>query len=278
LRVRRRKSHFELGANKTRYHWHKDCRSLMHEVPMLNGLFSNFSGKFVNSRRLEIISNNIANVSTPGFKVSRPVFNAFTGEDESGNGMLQNTFVSMYDSYVNFAPSSLLETGNNFDFAIEGDGFFVVLTKDGPMYTRNGKFTINQEKKLVTADGDPVLGKSGEITIDGQEFFVENDGSVFVGNGFEEKAFVDTIKIIDFEDKRYLRNYGKNLFSNIQEGATEIIPENSTVRQGYYEASNVDIMREMIEMIHTVRAYEAYTKIGESLDSVLGQLIDLTKL
>jgi flagellar basal-body rod protein FlgF len=245
----------------------------MHEVHMLNGLFSNFSGKFVNSRRLEIISNNIANVSTPGFKVSRPVFNAFTGEDESGNEMLQNTFVSMYDSYLNFAAAPLLETGSNLDFAIEGEGFFVVSTKDGPMYTRNGKFTINKDKQLVTADGDPVLGKSGEITIDGKEINVENDGSIYVDN-----TFVDAIKIVDFDDKKYIRNYGKNLFINTKEGSSEIIPENSTIRQGYYEASNVDIMREMIEMIHTVRAYEAYTKIGESLDNVLGQLIDLAKL
>jgi flagellar basal-body rod protein FlgF len=245
----------------------------MHEVPMLNGIFSNFSGKFVNGRRLEIISNNIANVSTPGFKVSRPVFNAFTGEDESGHEMLQNTYVSMYDSYVNFAAAPLLETGNNLDFAIEGEGFFVVSTKDGPMYTRNGKFTINQEKKLVTAEGFPVLGKGGEINIDGKEINVENDGSVFV-----DKSFVDVIKIVDFEDKKYLRNYGKNLFVNTKEGSAEIIPENSTIRQGHHEASNVDIMREMIEMIQTVRAYEAYSKIDQSLDDILGKLINVTSL
>lgn len=240
---------------------------------MLNGLFSNFSGKFVNSRRLEIISNNIANVSTPGFKVSRPVFNAFTGEDESGNEMLQNTFVSMYDSYLNFAAAPLLETGSNLDFAIEGEGFFVVSTNDGPMYTRNGKFTISQDKKLVTLEGYPVLGKGGEINVDGQEINVENDGSVFV-----DKAFIDVIKIVDFKDKKPLRNYGKNLFTNTDAGNGEITPENSTIRQGYQEASNVDIMREMIEMINTVRAYEAYTKIGESLDDVLGKLIDVTRL
>lgn len=240
---------------------------------MLNGIFSNFSGKFVNGRRLEIISNNIANVSTPGFKVSRPVFNAFTGEDESGHEMLQNTHVSMYDSYVNFAAAPLLETGNNLDFAIEGEGFFVVSTKDGPMYTRNGKFTINQEKKLVTAEGFPVLGKGGEINIDGKEINVENDGSVFV-----DKSFVDVIKVVDFEDKKYIRNYGKNLFINTKEGSAEIIPENSTIRQGYHEASNVDIMREMIEMIQTVRAYEAYSKIDQSLDDILGKLINVTSL
>jgi flagellar basal-body rod protein FlgG len=245
----------------------------MHEAPMLNGIFSNFSGKFVNGRRLEIISNNIANVSTPGFKVSRPVFNAFTGEDESGHEMLQNTYVSMYDSYLNFAAAPLLETGSNLDFAIEGEGFFVVSTKDGPMYTRNGKFTINQEKKLVTAEGFPVLGKGGEINIDGKEINVENDGSVFI-----DKSFVDVIKIVDFEDKKYIRNYGKNLFINTKEGSAEIIPENSTIRQGYYEASNVDIMREMIEMIQTVRAYEAYTKVDQSLDDTLGKLIEVAKL
>jgi flagellar basal-body rod protein FlgG len=145
------------------------------------------------------------------------------------------------------------------------------------MYTRNGKFTISQDKKLVTMEGYPVLGRGGEIDVGGQngnvDISVENDGSVFV-----DKAFIDVIKIVDFADKRYIRNFGKNLFMNTQEGSVEIIPENSTVRQGYSEASNVDIMREMIEMIHTVRAYEAYTKIGESLDNVLGQLIDLSRL
>ena len=141
------------------------------------------------------------------------------------------------------------------------------------MYTRNGKFTINQEKKLVTAEGFPVLGKGGEINIDGKEINVENDGSVFV-----DKSFVDIIKIVDFEDKKYLRNYGKNLFINTKEGSAEIIPENSTIRQGHHEASNVDIMREMIEMIQTVRAYEAYSKIDQSLDDILGKLISVTSL
>jgi flagellar basal-body rod protein FlgF len=245
----------------------------MHEVLMLNGLFSTFSGKFVNSRRLEIISNNIANVSTPGFKVSRPVFNALTGEDSRTKQQLENTYVSIYDAYLNFAPAPLLETGSNLDFAIEGEGFFVVSTKDGPMYTRNGKFTINQDKKLVTAEGFPVLGKGGEINVDGKQINVENDGSVFVDN-----AFVDVIRIVDFEDKKQIRNYGKNLFINTNVANAEITPENSTIRQGYQEGSNVDIMREMIELIHTVRAYEAYKKVDESLNDILGKLMEVGKL
>jgi flagellar basal-body rod protein FlgG len=240
---------------------------------MINGLFSTFSGKFVNGRRLEIISNNIANVSTPGFKVLRPVFNSLTGEDSRTKEQLENTYVSIYDAYLNFAPAPLLETGSNLDFAIEGEGFFVVSTKDGPMYTRNGKFTINQDKMLVTADGNPVLGKGGEINVDGKEINVENDGSVFV-----DKTFVDVIKIVDFEDKKQIRNYGRNLFINTVEGNAEITPENYTIRQGYYEASNVDIMREMIEMINTVRAHEAYKKVDESLNDILGKLMEAGRL
>lgn len=240
---------------------------------MLNGLFSTFSGKYVNGRRLEIITNNISNVSTPGFKVSRPVFNSLTGEDSKSKQTLENTYVSIYDAYLNFATGPLLETGSNLDFAIEGEGFFVVSTKDGPMYTRNGKFTINQDKKLVTADGFPVLGRGGEINVDGQQINVENDGSVYV-----DKAFIDVIKIVDFTDKKSIRNYGRNLFMNINEGNGEITPENYTIRQGYQEASNVDIMREMIELISTVRAYEAYKKVDQSFDDILVKLIEVGKL
>ncbi|OPY66124.1 MAG: Flagellar basal-body rod protein FlgG [Syntrophorhabdus sp. PtaU1.Bin050] len=235
---------------------------------MLNGIFSTFSGKYVNGRRLEIISNNIANVSTPGFKALRPVFTSMTGDESAQK--LENTFTSIYDAYSNFAAAPPIETGGNLDLAIEGDGFFVVSTKDGLMYTRNGKFTLDSEGKLVTSDGNPVLGKGGEITIDGKEINVESDGSIYV-----DKAFVDVLKVVDFAEKKDIRNYGKNLFVNTNEQNEEIIPENLSVRQGYYEGSNVDIMREMIELMYTVRAYEAYTKADRSLDDILGKLINM---
>ena len=126
---------------------------------MLNGLFTTYSGKFVNARRLEIISNNLANVSTAGFKASRPVFNSITNEEIMVADQLENTYASVYDSYLNFEGGMPVETGSELDFAIEGDGFFVISTKEGLRYTRNGKFTIDHEKRLVTAGGDPVLGR-----------------------------------------------------------------------------------------------------------------------
>ena len=239
---------------------------------MLNGIFSTFSGKFVNQRRLEIVSNNIANVSTPGFKASRPVFTALSGADAAQNQKLENTYASMYDSYLNFATGPLLETGRNLDFAIEGEGFFVVSTKDGDMYTRNGKFILDQDKKLVTADGNPVLGKGGEITINGTEIDVATDGSIYV-----DKAFVDVLKVFDFKEKKDIRNSGRNLFVNINSKAVEETPESYSIQQGSHEGSNVDIMREMIELMATVRAYEAYTKTDQNLDEMLGKLIDAGK-
>ena len=240
---------------------------------MLNGLFSTFSGKFVNGRRLEIISNNLANVSTAGFKASRPVFNALTGEEAAARQQTENTYVSVYDAYLNFSGGAPVETGSNLDFAIEGDGFFVVSTKNGTMYTRNGKFTVDHEKRLVTAEGDPVLGKGGEINIDGKQISVESDGSISVDN-----TTVDVLKIVDFKDKSAVRNAGRNLFVNTSETNEEFTPDNYTVRQGYYEASNVNVTREMIEMIYTVRAYEAYTKVDQYFNDILGKLIDVGKL
>lgn len=240
---------------------------------MVNGLFTTYSGKFVNARRLEIISNNLANVSTAGFKASRPVFNSITNEEVSVTDELENSYVSIYDSYLNFEGGMPVETGSELDFAIEGDGFFVVLTKEGERYTRNGKFTIDHEKRLVTAEGDPVLGKGGEITLDGKQISVERDGTISVDN-----TVVDVLRVVDFKDRSAVRNAGKNLLVNTDEKNEELTPDNYTVRQGFYEASNVNVVREMIEMIYSVRAYEAYAKVDQYFDDILGKLIEVGKL
>jgi flagellar basal-body rod protein FlgF len=240
---------------------------------MLNGIFSTLSGKYANSRRFEIINNNIANVSTPGYKASRPVFEVITGESTTDASQMENTYVNIPDTYVSFAAAPIVESGKNIDFAIEGDGFFVISTKDGDRYTRNGKFAIDQEKRLVTADGDPVMGRGGFVTVDGQDIFVEADGSVYV-----DKAFIDVLRVVDFKDRSSIRNYGRNLFVNSDPANPEIEPENYTIRQGFYEASNVDIMREMIDMIQTVRAYEAYSKVDQYFNDILGKLIEVGKI
>jgi flagellar basal-body rod protein FlgG len=241
---------------------------------MLKGIFSTLSGKFLTERRMEIVSNNIANALTPGYKTSRPLTNVEKSENTTGkSNELQNTYINVLDSYIHFSDAPLVESGSKLDLGIEGDGFFVVSTKDGQMYTRNGQFAINKEKKLVTLDGMPVLGQSGEITIEGTDIRIEGDGSIFV-----DKSFVDKLKIAGFKEKKDLRNYGSSLFVNINKDNVETTPETYTVKQGFYETSNVNVMHEMIEMMSTLRAYESYAKVDDFFSEMMNKLINIGRI
>ncbi|MCX5813488.1 MAG: flagellar hook-basal body protein [Proteobacteria bacterium] len=238
---------------------------------MLKGIFSTLSGKFLTERRMEIVSNNIANALTPGYKTSRPVFNVEKSEGALGNSNeIQNTYINVLDSYIHFSDAPLVESGNKLDIGIEGDGFFVVSTKDGQMYTRNGQFAINKEKKLVTLDGMAVIGQSGEISMEGTDIKIEGDGSIFI-----DKRFVDKLKIAGFKEKKDLRNYGNSLFINSNKNNIETTPEAYTVKQGFYETSNVNVMQEMIEMMSTLRAYESYSKVDQFFSDMMSKLVNI---
>jgi flagellar basal-body rod protein FlgF len=237
---------------------------------MITGILSTLGGKWANQRRLEIVSNNVANALTPGFKASRPVFQVTstgsTGETEE----VGQSYVNTVDSYVHFSDAPLVETGNPLDLAIEGNGFFAITTPTGTMYTRNGQFTLDKDKRLVTMSGQAVLGESGgEIILDGKEISVETDGSIFV-----EGASVDRIKVVGFADLKDLRNAGGSLFVNTNDMNVETAQEGFSVRQGFYEASNVDAMKEMVEIVTALRAYEAFSKVDELFSDSLRRLID----
>jgi flagellar basal-body rod protein FlgF len=241
---------------------------------MINGVFSTFSGKTAAERRLEILANNMANALTPGFKASRPVYNGSTMDGDVGPDQLQQTYVNIPDTYVHFSDGPLIATGNTLDLAINGSGFFVVSTPNGDMYTRDGQFTLSADKKLVTMDGYPVTGQNGgEITVEGKDVKIEADGSIYT-----DGTRLDRIKVVDFEDKTSLKNVGSSLFVNGSTTNNETTPGNYSIKQGYYEASNVDVMKEMVDMISSMRAYEAYSKADQAVDESLGRLIDTVKL
>ena len=240
-------------------------------------LVSALTGKYTSEKRLDIIANNLAHALTPGFKEIRPVFHIVSQAGENlGTSMLQNSLVNNIDTYINFAEAPFIETGNQFNFGIEGSGFFSINTKQGVMYTRNGQFKLNQEKKLVTMDGNPVLGKGGEITIDltteDQDLSIESDGSIYVNENF-----VDIIKIVDFEDKRALRQVGQSLLENTGK-SPEKIPENISIRQGYLESSNVNSVKEMVQMIQAVRSYETCAKVDQYFSDINGKLNEIPKM
>ncbi len=241
---------------------------------MINGIFSTFSGKVAAERKLDVVANNIANAFTAGFKASRLVCNGSVIDDAANSDQLVQTYVNNPDSYVHFSDGPLVATGNTFDVAIEGSGFFVVSTPNGDMYTRNGQFTLNADKQLVTQDGNPVMGQNGgEITINGKAVTIAADGTISV-----DGTIVDKLKVVDFSDKSSLKNVGKSLFTNVSTTNAETTADKASVKQGSFEASNVDTVKEMIDMVSAMRAYEAYTKADQAVDDSLGKLIDTVKL
>ena len=234
------------------------------------------AGKFVNEKRLDIIANNLANAQTAGFKASRPVFEMIsTTQDEAGRqGLLKNAYVNLSDTYIDFSDASIVESGAKLDMAILGPGFFSVMTPEGVQYTRNGQFMLDKSSRLVTMSGEPVMGKGGEITInvsDGKEILIEGDGSIYLG-----KDLVDTIKVVEFKDLNGLKPVSKSNFTYTGNEAGET-PKLYSIRQGSYETSNVNVVLEMVDLIHTMRAFECYTKIDQMFSDINGKLTELAK-
>ncbi len=187
--------------------------------------------------------------------------------------------VKIGESYTDFSQGSLRDTGNTYDIALGGSGFFNIefTSKAGETstkYTRDGGFTITKEGYLVTKDGDYVLGENGRIqlsTTAGTTVFDRN------GDIYQDDRLVASLKISDFEDTNYLTHYGETMW-DAKEGAVEIDVEDPDVRQGYLEMSNANVVKEMVNMITISRHYESNQKMLTSFDETLEKTMTLSKL
>jgi flagellar basal-body rod protein FlgG len=175
---------------------------------------------------------------------------------------------------------------------LEGKGFFTVATPWGERYTRNGSFILGVEGFLETKEGYPVLGENGPIRVKANNFKVDHEGRVWINaaypdeievvvgrasNQWEETVLLDTLKIVDFEIDRYLEKQGSSLYRESEtSGPATIIGEDRRpkVLQGFIEASNVDPVVEMVQMIEVNRAYEANQKVIQTEEAALGTLIN----
>ena len=240
----------------------------------MKGIYTVVSGAVAQERRLGFISNNLANALTAGYKSSKAVFEGVLSSSviDVETNKEDNTFVGTYDSRINFAEGSLVETGNKLDLALQGDGFFVIRTPEGDRYTRNGQFALDADKKLVTHDGFPVAGEGGEISVDGKEVSIEKDGSVFV-----DKALAGKLKLVRFAAKEFLRPVGRSLFENMNQGNGELPVVGISVNQGFNEASNVEVVKEMLDMIACMRAYEAYRKVQQTAGDMASKLQEVAR-
>lgn len=246
---------------------------------MVKGLFTAYTGMINEQHRMDVLTNNLANASTVGYKKEGATSQAF---DEVLALKIKDTTdpakvkplgnislgVKIGENYTNFSQGSLRETGNTYDIALSGNGFFSVEFKNkagqtSTKYTRDGNFTLNKDGYLVTKDGDYVLGTNGRIKLDTLQSAVIDKAGRIYQNG----NLMATLDIKDFEDYNYLEHYGENYYQPVA-GAREKAGEYQTL-SGYLEMSNIQVVSEMVEMISVSRAYETNQKIVQAYDSTL---------
>ena len=281
---------------------------------MLKGLYTAYTGMINEQHRMDVMTNNLANATTNGYKKEGATSQAFDNvlaykikdlsepgnlprlistpksvdeyelNNEANPDYLQNRVrrvgmnlgVKIGENYVDFSEGPLKETGNTFDLALTGRGFFAIeyTNKAGVTsvkYTRDGNFAMDLQGYLRTQDGDFVLDDAGrQIRMD-TALPVSIDRS---GNITQDGNYVATIGITDFEDYDYLEHFGENFFEPI-EGAT-IIESDSGIYSGYLEMANMSVVTEMVNMIAIQRHYESNQKVittfDETLDIAVNQL------
>ena len=252
---------------------------------MSGAIYMAASGALAYEKRLQIISNNLANANTVGFKMDRGQFQAIGAADLPASSTLtapgMNTsqaqsFGLEFTSYTDFTHGSLKNTGNDFDLALIGKGFFCVQKPDGVHYTRKGSFTLNADGVLVTGNGWPVMGDGGEITVNNREnphqnkkFAVDEEGNVSV-DGKE----IGSLRIVEFSEPDRLRKMGDTLFKPPENSPPAQEAQDFKVSQGFVELSNVDVVKMMTEMIEVLRGYERYQKVIRTADDATARVIN----
>lgn len=247
---------------------------------MVRGLFTAYTGMSNEQKRLDIIANNLANAATVGYKEENVTNQAFDDvltvkvrdDSEAYNDRpigRMSLGVKLGEVYTNYGQGSLRETGQTYHMALEGKGFFALSVTDKAgntdiKYTRNGSFTMTKDGYIVDTEGNRLMGEGGELIIptEATEVLIDETGAIYA-----DGSYIDTLLITDFEDYNYL-NKTKDTMYEAVDGAV-IIPAEATIRQGYTEQSNVNVVSEMVEMIAVTRAYEANQKVIQSIDQTL---------
>lgn len=248
---------------------------------MLRGLYTAWTGLVNEQNRMDIMTNNLANATTVGYKKEGSTSQTFDDVltvkiKDASEGFyntrrlgIRNPGVKIGENYVDYTQGSFRETGNTYDLALSNDGFFAIefTNKDGEtstMYTRAGQFTLNKEGFLVTQEGDYVLDtQNRRIQLDtAKETDITTDGRIS-----QEGEEIARIQVVDFEDYDYLRRYGETYFQPL-EGARQT-ESRADIQSGYLEMSNVQVVSEMVNLISITRAYESNQKIVQTYDDSL---------
>ncbi|NLL07090.1 MAG: flagellar hook-basal body protein [Clostridiaceae bacterium] len=253
---------------------------------MIRALYTSGWSMRANNKQMDIVSNNLANVSTNGYKKDTVVYESFpevmvrrindTRSTLNPSGKVGNLQFGndVGEVFTYFTGGQLNRTDSSLDLAIgnSDSAFFSIGVPDEnggitEYYTRNGSFVLNSQGQLVTSEGYFVLGINGPITLEGENFTVLDDGSIV-----QNEEIVARLVIRDFADTTTLRKYGNNLIQTTEE--TQEQEFTGVVKQGYIEQSNVNAINEMINMITVLRSYEANQKVVQALDGTLEKAVN----
>jgi len=222
---------------------------------MGNGIYSVVSGAVANMRRMEAVSNNLSNVSTPGFKADKvPFSEVLSRMQASGTGESLQRFVKADAPVADFSPGRLSHTEDPLDLSLDGPGFLVLKRGEQTVFNRGGRLAADSEGMLVDAQGHRVLGDDDQplkVGPDATGVKISEDGTVATKAGV-----VGHLKLVEFDDPRQLQRIGGPIFV-APAGVEPVAAEKTTTKQGYVESSNVNTMLAVSEMVMATRRYEA---------------------
>lgn len=262
---------------------------------MVKGLYTAWTGMVNEMNRLDVITNNLANADTNGYKKEGATAESFETQlamrikDSSVPTWRAkrlgdvNMGVKIGETYTDYDQGSFKVTDNKYDCAIDGNGFFAVSFTDkagntSVKYTRDGAFTISTDGYLRTKDGDFVLNQNGAqngdpaannyIQLDPNlDFTINKAGFIY-----QNDQLVGQLGLVDFDNYDFLSKYGENMYDLVDGG--QVIPADANIEQGYIEASNVKVVDEMVTMITIARAYESNQKMIQTFDTMLDKAVN----
>lgn len=248
---------------------------------MLRGLYQAATGMMAQELRQEVISNNLVNANSNGYKSQSATLRSFPEvllyrlHEKSAKPIGYFNYGVMLDrTYSNWAAGTLEETGANTHLALTEAGadalptFFVVQGSTGEAYTRNGEFQVDADGYLVTAEGYILQGEYDLVYVGSNDFTVDSSGQVIV-----DGEVVNWLQIVTFADPALLQRQGNGLFT-APEGVQPLAANHYQVRQGWLEKSNVDVTRELVDMMAVMRAYEANQKVIQAVDQTLAKSVN----
>lgn len=257
---------------------------------MYQGFYNLASGMLTQNRNLNVISNNMVNVQTAGYKRDTMVSSTFQEEmlyrtgrynkEESAPLSVTSKIKTASRTYVNYDQGSYDQTDGIYDFAIGGNGFFCIQTPNGERYTRNGSFSVDEEGYLMLNDMGRVLSADNQpIQINNENFSVDQHGSISVTESTEDEQEVEretrqlgSLKVVDFEDYDLLVKEDYGIFSTDQiPMAVEEEQDGPRIMWKTLEKSNVDMMDEMTAMMSTQRALQSAAQVLKMYDQIMSK-------